>query len=100
MNFCELCGTLLTVSASSAQCPCCFNQIVYSAQQITSEKTITQQSAAIIIQSETRPVIDEICEKCGHEKAFFEARQMRSADEGQTVFFECCKCSFKSKQNT
>ncbi|PHJ19429.1 dna-directed rna polymerase i rpa12 [Cystoisospora suis] len=34
----------------------------------------------------------EICEKCGHDEAFFSTFQARSADEGMTVMYECAKC--------
>eukprot|EP01026_Neomeris_dumetosa_P083034 TRINITY_DN9584_c0_g2_i1.p3 TRINITY_DN9584_c0_g2~~TRINITY_DN9584_c0_g2_i1.p3 ORF type:complete len:140 (+),score=0.62 TRINITY_DN9584_c0_g2_i1:93-512(+) len=34
----------------------------------------------------------EICEKCGTQGLHWFSRQMRSADEGSTVFFMCPKC--------
>eukprot|EP01025_Chloroclados_australasicus_P007896 TRINITY_DN1267_c0_g1_i1.p2 TRINITY_DN1267_c0_g1~~TRINITY_DN1267_c0_g1_i1.p2 ORF type:complete len:140 (+),score=2.33 TRINITY_DN1267_c0_g1_i1:154-573(+) len=36
----------------------------------------------------------EICEKCGTPGLQYYTRQMRSADEGQTVFFKCLKCKY------
>ena len=46
-------------------------------------------------------VIDgEVCEKCGHNQAYFKTAQLRSVDEGQTVFFECTKCGHQTKENT
>lgn len=32
------------------------------------------------------------CEKCNNAETEFKTRQLRSADEGQTVFFFCRKC--------
>lgn len=34
----------------------------------------------------------EICERCGHNEAFFSTFQARSADEGMTVMYECTNC--------
>jgi DNA-directed RNA polymerase I subunit RPA12 len=38
---------------------------------------------------QTHAVIDERCEKCGREQVRFYTQQLRSADEGTTVFYEC-----------
>ena len=36
--------------------------------------------------------VDRRCSRCGKEGMVFHTRQMRSADEGQTVFFTCLHC--------
>lgn len=38
---------------------------------------------------QTHAVISERCEKCGREEVRFYTQQLRSADEGSTVFYEC-----------
>ncbi|XP_069387075.1 DNA-directed RNA polymerase I subunit RPA12-like [Paralichthys olivaceus] len=38
------------------------------------------------------PVIDRQCSHCNKEGMVYQTRQMRSADEGQTVFFSCIHC--------
>ena len=49
---------------------------------------------------EDGPVIDRFCPKCGHDKMSYAALQLRSADEGQTVFFTCLKCKYKESENS
>eukprot|EP00922_Rhytidocystis_sp_ex-Travisia-forbesii_P012860 GHVS01019321.1.p1 GENE.GHVS01019321.1~~GHVS01019321.1.p1 ORF type:complete len:405 (+),score=101.93 GHVS01019321.1:237-1451(+) len=34
----------------------------------------------------------EECLLCGHDRAFYQVYQARSADEGMTIMFECCSC--------
>ncbi|KAH8243618.1 hypothetical protein KR032_008900 [Drosophila birchii] len=38
------------------------------------------------------PVVERKCPKCNHDKMSYATLQLRSADEGQTVFFTCLKC--------
>lgn len=46
------------------------------------------------------PVIDRKCPKCSNNKMSYATLQLRSADEGQTVFYTCTKCSFKETENS
>lgn len=39
-----------------------------------------------------RMVVEEPCIKCGRAEVGFYTVQMRSVDEGQTVFYECPGC--------
>ncbi|XP_037549530.1 DNA-directed RNA polymerase I subunit RPA12 [Nematolebias whitei] len=46
------------------------------------------------------PVIDRRCSRCNKEGMIYHTRQMRSADEGQTVFFTCVHCRFQEKEDS
>ncbi|KAG9489782.1 DNA-directed RNA polymerase I subunit RPA12 [Eleutherodactylus coqui] len=46
------------------------------------------------------PLIDRRCSRCGCEKMVYHTRQMRSADEGQTVFYTCVQCRFQEKEDS
>jgi DNA-directed RNA polymerase I subunit RPA12 len=44
-------------------------------------------------------LIEEPCPKCGNHELYFYTMQLRSVDEGSTVFYECPKCAHKYSQN-
>ena len=46
-----------------------------------------------------RSTVDEECPRCKHPQMSFYTMQMRSADEGQTVFYECLKCGYTYSVN-
>ena len=47
-----------------------------------------------------RALVSEECGKCKNPKMFFWTQQLRSADEGQTVFYECPKCGNRLSINS
>jgi DNA-directed RNA polymerase I subunit RPA12 len=46
-----------------------------------------------------RATIEQPCDKCGHPRLFFHTAQLRSADEGSTVFYECPNCGHSYSVN-
>lgn len=38
------------------------------------------------------PIVERLCPKCGNDKMSYATLQLRSADEGQTVFYTCTSC--------
>lgn len=45
-------------------------------------------------------IVERKCPQCGNEKMSYATLQLRSADEGQTVFYTCTKCNFKESENS
>lgn len=49
--------------------------------------------------SSKHATIQEPCPKCNHPEMHFYTMQLRSVDEGSTVFYSCPKCSHKYSVN-
>lgn len=105
--FCPSCRATLRVDSSGAvECGICpyksnLSQITsipsrttYSSERPTPLWAKSDEEQAALKQSSepTRATIEEACIKCGHPEVGFYTVQLRSVDEGQTVFYECPKC--------
>ncbi|KXS22523.1 putative RPA12-13.7 kd subunit of DNA-directed RNA polymerase I [Gonapodya prolifera JEL478] len=44
--------------------------------------------------------VNERCPKCDNAELSFRTMQLRSADEGQTIFYTCTKCGYKFSLNS
>lgn len=42
------------------------------------------------------PIVERQCPQCQNDKMSYATLQLRSADEGQTVFYTCTKCKYVS----
>merc|ERR1712170_148738 len=96
---------------SAMKCPTCnFKRNLYDFQNICivnrtdipefrrRYKLKPQFSKCEIESKETvrkRTTICDSCSKCGNKALEFYFLQLRSADEGSTVIYECTKCGFK-----
>lgn len=104
MDFCPNCGAMLFPKKdedgnSSLECRCGYTKELskdkekeYSIKkEVKSAETVIDKGEDIDI----RPKTNEECPKCGHNEAYWELRQTRSADEAETRFFQCVECGHK-----
>ncbi|KAK1307750.1 hypothetical protein QJS10_CPA09g00281 [Acorus calamus] len=116
-RFCEVCGTLLAWgSTKHAKCPLCgFKKSMKEiggkeiSYKITAEDIRRELKLEPFVKLEEdlvdegiikRATVTESCPKCDNPELEYYTRQLRSADEGQTVFYECPKCRHKFSLNT
>jgi DNA-directed RNA polymerase I subunit RPA12 len=102
--FCGNCGTLIPFSAKAQICfPLCETDFDASVlEHFERGVDLVRLSPADGGREEvpgTRTVIKERCPECSHEGLFFSTVQLRNADEGQTVFYECPNCGHRFQQN-
>jgi DNA-directed RNA polymerase I subunit RPA12 len=112
MLFCRLCGNLLDLPTSTADCVICdICKEPHQCSEMEGVETITKSRAGVFsseqqnddcFTSTTGAIIDEICPKCGNPQMRYFTMQLRSADEGQTVFYTCIKegCNYTYSLNS
>lgn len=103
--FCDKCGTLIYISAKGEiRCQLCNSDydcslLGHFERTITLQEKVEEKQPEMTREMGNRSKINERCPECGHEELYFSTAQLRSADEGQTVFYECPECHHKWQQN-
>jgi len=106
VDFCPGCGALLPTLRDKGDVSCIACELIISGQDFRETEVSyvvkfnkVQKPAKKNTDAEG-PVIERTCPKCNNDKMSFMTLQLRSADEGQTVFFTCTKCGYKEKENS
>ncbi|KAF2164826.1 hypothetical protein M409DRAFT_24731 [Zasmidium cellare ATCC 36951] len=113
--FCSDCGNLLEPNVgkkASIECDVCGAQNKDTSSKVvvtTSKPSAFPSTLRTRLRSDVQEIteadmqtdatIKQSCEKCGNEEVRFYTQQLRSADEGSTVFFTCPKCNHKWNTN-
>lgn len=75
-----------------------------SAEEAHMTSTATREESEVVDMSEVDveeigPTTTVNCPECGHDKARYEMKQIRAADESETRFFTCTECGHKWRED-
>lgn len=94
MEFCPKCGAILMMKTTRVGCPKC-SYVAKGKVCMEMKEDIENEDCGLRVstgkEASINPITDWDCE-CGHKKAEFWIRQMRSGDEPESRFYKCCKC--------
>ncbi|PIZ51649.1 transcription factor S [Candidatus Woesearchaeota archaeon CG_4_10_14_0_2_um_filter_33_13] len=98
--FCAKCGSILRPKLKAGKkvlyCSCGYTKTP-EGEEISTELKETVKNVKrieVVEQTEINPKIKVKCEKCGNGVAYYWTQQTRGADEPETRFFRCTKCSY------
>ncbi|EFR01619.1 hypothetical protein MGYG_04622 [Nannizzia gypsea CBS 118893] len=107
-QFCDSCGMILDELASETiQCDICgelnTNRLLTQTKEIVStssnfpSKLRFKRSQVQVLATQEREsrTIQVDCEKCDAKEVTWAEMQLRSADEGSTIFYSCSKCGHR-----
>ncbi len=106
--FCDKCGALLIPvrdekKKPTLRCPKCGakskGNAVEEGKYVLTQKIVhTEKDETVVLdeelEGEALPTAVAECPKCGHNRATYWQSQIRSADEGMTLFYRCINCRY------
>lgn len=94
--FCKKCGTMVYPHEGVWECPSCGTTGTVGRRKRGVVTKRTQKEDTLFLEADTTnlPKTKALCEKCGHQEAYFHLRQTRSADEPETRIYRCAGCAY------
>jgi DNA-directed RNA polymerase subunit M len=104
MEFCDECGSMMRTEGDVWVCPNGHEKTRDSEREAAMVTTEGQQESEVIDTSDVDaedmgPTTNARCPDCGNDRAYWEMKQIRSADESETRFFTCTECGHKWRED-
>ncbi len=95
--FCPKCGSILRPKDKAGKkilyCSCGFTKSPDGENTELKEKVEVGKKIEVMENVEINPKVRMTCDKCNNNVAYYWTQQTRGADEPETRFFKCTKCS-------
>ncbi|WP_178916492.1 transcription factor S [Natronomonas gomsonensis] len=106
MEFCDECGSMMHSEDDTWVCQSCGFEKDRDTENEASMTTTEGQDTdsgpvdmSEVDDAEIGPTTKVNCPKCGHDRARYEMKQIRAADESETRFFTCVECDHKWRED-
>jgi DNA-directed RNA polymerase subunit M len=106
MEFCDECGSMMKTNDEGVWvCGSCgYEKARDAEEEAAMTSTQSQEESEVIDTSEVSaedmgPTTEARCPECGNDRAFWEMKQIRAADESETRFFTCTECEHKWRED-
>jgi DNA-directed RNA polymerase subunit M len=105
MEFCDDCGSMMKTDDDVWICGSCGAEKQRdAASEAAMTSTATREESEVVDMSdvddeEIGPTTTVICPECSHDRARYEMKQIRSADESETRFLTCVECGHKWRED-
>ncbi|MBP1987287.1 transcription factor S [Halolamina salifodinae] len=105
MKFCDECGSMMKAEGDEWVCGSCgATEARNEAEEAGMTTEQEQEESDIVDMSDVGeeamgPTTKTRCPECGHDRASYEMKQIRAADESETRFFTCTECGHKWRED-
>lgn len=97
MEFCPKCKSIMFPIQGIFVCKKCgYSKKTEAEAEVLISKSERKDREVTVLEGnidQGLPTTSSRCPECGHNVAYWWLRQLRSADESETRFFKCTKCS-------
>ena len=105
MEFCDDCGSMMKAADGIWVCGSCGAEKARDANAESAMVTTQGQEESEIVDTsevdaeDMGPTTETHCPNCGNDRAFWEMKQIRAADESETRFFTCTECEHRWRED-
>ncbi|ACV10419.1 transcription termination factor Tfs [Halorhabdus utahensis DSM 12940] len=104
MEFCDECGSMMKTEGDMWVCGSCGAETPREAATESGMVTTQGQEAGEVVdlsdsEADARPTTEIQCVECDNDRAYWELKQIRAADESETRFFTCTECGHKWRED-
>jgi len=105
MEFCDDCGSMMKTDDDVWVCGSCGAEKPRDADSEAVMTSTAEREGSEVVdmsdvdEAEIGPTTTVICPECGHDRARYEMKQIRSADESETRFLTCVECDHKWRED-
>ncbi|MEZ3143429.1 transcription factor S [Halobaculum sp. MBLA0143] len=105
MKFCDDCGSMMKANDDVWVCGSCGAEEERNAAEETGMSVTDGQDETEVVDvsdvddTQVAPTTEVHCPKCGNDRASYEMKQIRAADESETRFFTCTECEHKWRED-
>ncbi|WP_435182643.1 transcription factor S [Halobellus sp. EA9] len=105
MEFCDECGSMMKTDGDAWVCGSCgYEKPRNTADEEHMTSTAAREESEVVDMSdvddsEIGPTTTVVCPECDNDRARYEMKQIRSADESETRFFTCTECGHKWRED-
>ena len=106
MEFCDECGSMMHGDDGVWVCDSCGYEKARDAEAEAAMTTTQGQDTdsgpvdmSEVDDEDIGPTTEVHCPECGHDRARYEMKQIRAADESETRFFTCTECEHKWRED-
>jgi DNA-directed RNA polymerase subunit M len=104
MQFCEACGSMMHADGEAMVCSGCGRREPRDEERAAAFVSTEARTEGDVIETEEgaafegKPTTETICERCGHDRAWYTIKQTGAADEPPTRFFKCRDCGHRWRE--